>query len=113
MREVGLNSDGTSKHCVIIYDYIKLMSTHDVSSNLQEYQALGFLMTALHDFAVRYKIPIFALMQLNRDGINKEGTDVASGSDRIIWLCSNFTILKDKSPEEIAKDGSNNGNRKH
>ena len=51
-------------------------------------------------------------IQLNRDGITKESTDTASGSDRIIWLCSNFTIYKRKSDEEIAKDGPENGNRK-
>ena len=51
-------------------------------------------------------------VQLNRDGITKESTDTASGSDRIIWLCSNFTIFKRKSDEEIAEDGPENGNRK-
>jgi hypothetical protein len=49
---------------------------------------------------------------LNRDGITKESTDTASGSDRIIWLCSNFTIFKRKSDEEIAEDGQDAGNRK-
>ena len=69
-------------------------------------------MTSLHNFAVRYKVPILGFIQLNRDGITKETTDTASGSDRIIWLCSNFTIFKRKSDEEIAEDGPNNGNRK-
>ena len=45
---------------------------------------------------------------LFRDGITKESTDTASGSDRIVWLCSNFTIYKRKSDEEIAKDGPEN-----
>jgi hypothetical protein len=57
-------------------------------------------------------LPIVAFVQLNRDGISKESTDTASGSDRIIWLCSNFTIFKRKSDEEIAEDGAKNGNRK-
>ena len=57
-------------------------------------------------------MPILAFIQLNRDGITKESTDTASGSDRIIWLCSNFSIYKAKSDEEIAKDGPENGNRK-
>jgi len=111
IQDVGLNNDGTAKDCVIIYDYLKLMDTSGLA-NLQEYQLLGFMMTTLHNFAVRYKIPIIALIQLNRDGINKESTDVASGSDRIIWLCSNFSIFKVKSIEEIALDGPQNGNRK-
>ena len=69
-------------------------------------------MTSLHNFAIRYEVPILAFIQLNRDGITKESTDTASGSDRIIWLCSNFSIYKAKSDEEIAKDGPENGNRK-
>jgi hypothetical protein len=70
------------------------------------------MMTQLHNLATQYEIPIVAFVQLNRDGITKESTDTASGSDRIIWLCSNFTIFKRKSDEEIAEDGPTNGNRK-
>jgi len=112
VKEVGLNDDGTAKDCVIFYDYLKLMDSAGISQDLKEYQLLGFMMTSLHNFAVRYKVPIVGFIQLNRDGITKESTDTASGSDRIIWLCSNFTIFKRKSDEEIAEDGSDNGNRK-
>lgn len=112
VKEVGLNDDGTAKPCVIFYDYLKLMDSAGISQDLKEYQLLGFMMTSLHNFAVRYKVPIMAFIQLNRDGITKESTDSASGSDRIIWLCSNFSIFKRKSDEEIAEDGPNNGNRK-
>jgi replicative DNA helicase len=112
VKEVGLNDDGTAKQCVIIYDYLKLMDSAGISQDMKEYQVLGFMMTALHNFAVRYQIPILSFVQLNRDGITKESTDTASGSDRIIWLCSNFSIFKRKSDEEIAEDGSDNGNRK-
>lgn len=104
MKTVGLDENGNAKDCVIIYDYLKLMSSEGISKSLQEYQVLGFHMTALHNFMVRYSVPCLALMQLNRDGINKEDTDVASGSDRIIWLCSNFSIFKKKTEEEIAED---------
>jgi replicative DNA helicase len=112
VKEVGLNADGTAKECVIFYDYLKLMDSAGISQDMKEYQVLGFMMTSLHNFAVRYKVPIVSFIQLNRDGITKESTDTASGSDRIIWLCSNFTIFKRKSDEEIAEDGPTNGNRK-
>lgn len=112
VKEVGLNDDGTAKDCVIFYDYLKLMDSAGMSQDLKEYQVLGFMMTSLHNFAVRYRVPVVAFIQLNRDGITKESTDTASGSDRIIWLCSNFTIFKRKSDEEIAEDGPDNGNRK-
>jgi hypothetical protein len=45
------------------------------------------------------------MLQLNRDGIDKETTAGAAGSDRIIWKCANFTILKRKTEEELAEDG--------
>jgi len=112
VKNVGLNDDGTAKECLIVYDYLKLMDSVGISQDMKEYQILGFMMTALHNFAVRYQIPILAFVQLNRDGITKESTDTASGSDRIIWLCSNFSIFKRKSDEEIAEDGPTNGNRK-
>ena len=112
VKEVGLNDDGTAKDCVIFYDYLKLMDSAGISQDLKEYQVLGFMMTSLHNFATRYKVPIVAFVQLNRDGITKESTDTASGSDRIIWLCSNFSIFKRKTPEEISEDGPENGNRK-
>lgn len=112
IKEVGLNADGTAKDCVIFYDYLKLMDSQGMSQDLKEYQVLGFMMTSLHNFASRYKVPIVAFIQLNRDGITKESTDTASGSDRIIWLCSNFTIFKRKTDEEMAEDGSKAGNRK-
>ena len=111
-KEVGLNPDGTAKDCVIIYDYVKLMTSDSISSSLAEFQVLGFMMTGLHNFALRYKVPILAFIQLNRDGITRESTDAACGSDRIICLCSNFSIFKRKSDEEIAEDGTANGNRK-
>jgi len=112
VKDVGLEDDGSAKPCVIFYDYLKLMDTQGMSQDLKEYQVLGFMMTALHNFATRYKVPIVSFVQLNRDGITKESTDTASGSDRIIWLCSNFTIFKRKTDEEIAEDGPTEGNRK-
>jgi replicative DNA helicase len=112
VKEVGLNSDGSAKPCVIFYDYLKLMDSAGISQDMKEYQVLGFMMTSLHNFACKYQIPVVAFVQLNRDGITKESTDTASGSDRIIWLCSNFSIFKRKSDEEIAEDGSGGGNRK-
>jgi|2_EtaG_2_1085320.scaffolds.fasta_scaffold00016_58 replicative DNA helicase len=111
-RVVGLNDQGKAKDCVIIYDYLKLMDSAEIRGDMKEFQVLGFMMTALHNFSLRYDVPILTFVQLNRDGITKESTDTASGSDRIIWLCSNFTIYKNKSDEEVAKDGPENGNRK-
>lgn len=110
-KTVGVNLDKKANPCVIVYDYCKLMDDSALK-NLAEYQAIGFLLTQLHNFAVMYDIPILSFVQLNRDGIDQESVSAVSQSDRIIWLCSNFTILKPKSDEDIALDGIENGNFK-
>lgn len=109
---VGFTDSGSAKPCLIIYDYIKLMDDAAFKHGLQEYQLLGFLTTALHNFAVKFKLPILATVQLNRDGVEKEGAEVISGSDRIVWLCSNFTILKNKTQIELNEDAPVNGTKK-
>lgn len=110
-KYVGVDADRKANPCVICYDYLKLMDA-EVLNKLAEHQALGFIMTMLHNFAVRYDVPILSFVQLNRDGIDKESASVVSQSDRIIWLCSNFSILKMKSDEEIAADGVQEGDFK-
>jgi replicative DNA helicase len=112
VQEVKTDETGKTNDCVIIYDYLKLMSSSSITNNLQEYQALGFQITSLHNLCVKLDIPCLSFVQLNRDGITKESTDAVSGSDRLIWLCTSFTIFKAKSPEELAEDGPNAGNRK-
>ena len=111
-QEVGFDENGRTKDCLIVYDYLKLMSSSSISSSMQEYQVLGFQITQLHNFCVKYDVPCLSFVQLNRDGITRESTDVVSGSDRLIWLCTSFTIFKMKSDEEIADDAEENGNRK-
>ena len=112
MQEVGQDENGKTNQCVVVYDYLKLMTSGSITNNIQEYQALGFQITALHNLAVKYEFPCLSFVQLNRDGITKESTDAVSGSDRLIWLCTSFSIFKTKSAEELAEDGPNAGNRK-
>ena len=104
-QTVGYDENGNVNHCLILYDYIKLMSASGISGNLAEHQILGFMTTALHNFAVQNDVPILAFTQLNRDGIDKESTGVISGSDRIGFLASNFSIFKEKTVEEMAEVG--------
>ena len=112
VQEVKTDDAGKTNDCVVIYDYLKLMSSSSITNNIQEYQALGFQITSLHNLCVKLDIPCLSFVQLNRDGITKESTDAVSGSDRLIWLCTSFTIFKSKSTEELAEDGPNAGNRK-
>lgn len=111
-QHVGFDESGVTNDCLIVYDYLKLMGSEGISSSMQEYQVLGFQITQLHNFMVKYDVPCLSFVQLNRDGITKESTDVVSGSDRLIWLCTSFSIFKMKSEEEIAEDKVENGNRK-
>lgn len=112
IHDVKTDDSGKTNNCIIIYDYLKLMSSSSITNNIQEYQALGFQITSLHNLCVNLDIPCLSFVQLNRDGITKESTDAVSGSDRLIWLCTSFTIFKTKSTEELAEDGPNAGNRK-
>jgi replicative DNA helicase len=112
IKHVGQDASGRTKDCLIIYDYLKMMTGDNLNESLKEYQVLGFMTTAMHNFSVRYDVPFLALTQLNRDGIDKESSDVVAGSDRVLWLATNFTVYKVKSDEEIAESGNQHGNRK-
>jgi len=107
MRNVGMGNNG-----LLIYDYFKLMNAKGISSSLQEHQVLGFQLTELNDLCIQYKLPCLSFLQLNRDGINEESSSVIGMSDRLSWFCTSFSIFKPKTPEELAEDGPNNGNRK-
>jgi replicative DNA helicase len=111
MKEVGFEN-GILNDCLIIYDYLKLMSSDSINKNMAEYQALGFQITQLHNFCVENDCACLSFVQLNRDGITSEDTDSVSGSDRLVWLCTSYSIFKAKSEEEKADDGIKNGNRK-
>lgn len=111
LKVVGYDENSKMRDCLVVYDYLKLMSENEVA-DLKEYQMLGFQITKLHNLAVEYDFPCLTFTQLNRDGITKESVDTVSGSDRIIWLCTSFSILKAKTEEEIGTDGIKAGNRK-
>lgn len=94
---VGRDENGKTKDCLIVYDYLKLTTNDDISKNMQEYQVLGFQMTSLYNFMVKYDCPCLAFVQLNRDM-------EASQSDRIVWLCTSFTKFLLKSDDEKSDD---------
>lgn len=112
IKKVGYDENGNLNDCLIIYDYLKLMASNSINNNLAEFQVLGFQITALHNFCVENDCPCLSFVQLNRDGITKETTDVVSGSDRLVWLCTSFSIFKDKTEEERVTDGLMSGNKK-
>jgi replicative DNA helicase len=101
--------------CLLIYDWFKLAGSDDANKNLQEYQQIGFQLTSLTNFVLRYDIPCLAFTQLNRDGITQESEATISQSDRLSWFCSNFSIFKRKDDNEKEEDDEPDtefGNRK-
>jgi replicative DNA helicase len=111
-KEVGYHDNGRLKDCLVIYDYIKLQNADQLGDDLKEYQALGFLMTALHNFVARFDIPMLAFVQLNRDGETQETGSSFAQSDRILWLVTNYSIFKAKSADENISGTLSDGNRK-
>lgn len=101
-------SEGDEVKCLVIYDYIKLMSQEDMK-NAQEYQVLGFLLSAIHDVAAQLNIPIIALGQLNREAIKMDNEYVVAGSDRIVHNLDSLTIFRQKRQDEVDADGKLRG----
>lgn len=113
IKNVGFDANGKANPCLIVYDYFKLVSAANIAKHTPEYMMLGFMLTDWHNFAVKYNIPIMGLVQLNRDGIEEEDTSVIAGSDRILWLCSSMSLLKNKNENDISLGcGWNYGNKK-
>jgi len=104
MQKVGFNDAGKANPCLVIYDYFKLMTAESLQS-MDEYQALGFQISKLSDFSKLYGFSCLAFVQINRDGVTKETSDVLAGSDRLLWLCHSCSIFKRKTQEEIAQTG--------
>lgn len=100
-KKVGKNENGEYNRAVVILDYLKLMTPGDRGYDTKEYEALGYHMTVLHDLMSQYGSSMIMLAQQNRSGIDREDESTISGSDRIIWLCDNFSILANKSVIEI------------
>lgn len=100
-KTVGFNDQGKANPCVLVYDYIKLASQAALANNITETMLLGFLMCDLSAFAVKYNIPVIAFAQTNRDGIDSDNdASIIACSDRILWLCSSLSSLRNKTEEE-------------
>jgi len=99
-KRVGKDDSGRWNNALVILDYLKLMNAKDKNGD-KEYEALGFRISQLHDLMRDYDNPMLALAQQNRSGIEVEDSTTISGSDRIIWLCDNFSILSKKSDAEL------------
>ena len=99
-KHVGRRKNGEYNDALVILDYLKLMRAGEKGAD-KEWEALGYRMTLLHDLMGSYKQPMLALAQQNRSGLDKEDESTVSGSDRIIYLCDNFSIFSRLSDADI------------
>lgn len=116
-KHVGVDDAGNTKDCLVIYDYLKLMTGSDMRKDMAEHQMLGFQMSSLTNFAIKHQLPILSFVQLNRDGIDDETTAAISQSDRLSWFAASVSLFKEKTKEEMEQDDNpeelqSYGNRK-
>jgi len=90
--------------CLIVYDYIKLSMTNEISRGvLQEWQQNGLHIAALHDFINKYNVPLIGFGQTNNELIS--GIKAVAGGKRISENVDSVSYLKRKTDSERANDG--------
>jgi replicative DNA helicase len=112
LKNVPLDENGRRGPSLIVYDYLQVADETELSNHTNESQMLGFKMMSLLRIAERLSTSVFSLIQLNRDGDERESSTVVFGSDRPVMRCANFSILKWKSESELKDDGTENGTHK-
>lgn len=112
IKDVGLDENGKTNDCVIVYDYFKLCNTEGLKGGMQEHQLLGFQLMELVNLIVKYDVSCLCFAQQNRAGIDDDTTNTIAGSDRILMYCGSLSLFQAKTPEEVAEDGPENGTRK-
>jgi replicative DNA helicase len=113
VKNIGFNANGQANHCAIIYDYMKLTTASTLTKVTPEYIVLGLMLTEMHNFAMKYGVPIIGYVQLNREGIDNDDGSVIAGSDRILWLCSSMSLLRNKNQNDVDLNcGFEHGNKK-
>jgi replicative DNA helicase len=97
----------------LFFDYIKIPSNQANFRSVQEYQALGFFTSGLKDIAGILQIPVYTACQANRSDLGSSEKDASAigGSYRILQLATKLIFLTNKSDEQIAKQGVQNGNQ--
>ena len=91
--------------CLIVYDYIKLSMTNEISRGvLQEWQQHGLHIAQLHDFVNKYNVPLIGFGQTNNE--IDEGIKCVAGGKRISENVDSVSYFKRKTDQERGQDGS-------
>lgn len=91
-----------TKPCLIVYDWIKVNDSNQISRNTQEWQTLGYIATAIKNVATELDIPVVAGAQSNRGGAAQGVTGKSAehsstflaGSDRMAQYCTCLIWLR-------------------
>lgn len=112
VKEVGVNDEGKTNDCLIIYDYFKLADSKSLGKNVAEYQALGFQLMEFINMIIRHDASAICFAQLNRQGDEETTTQAIGASDRIGQYAGSVSFWQEKGNDEKSKDGIQNGNMK-
>lgn len=91
-----------TKPCLIVYDWMKVNDSNQISRNTQEWQTLGYIATAVKNIATELDIPVVAGAQSNRGGAAhgvtgksaEHSSTFLAGSDRIAQYCTCLIWLR-------------------
>jgi len=105
LTHVKPNRDTRVPQCLLVYDYIKLSMTNEISRGvLAEWQQHGLHVAQLHDFATKYNVPFIAFGQTNNEV--DEGIKCVAGGKRISENVESVIYFKRKTDREYAQDGN-------
>ena len=105
LTHVKPDRDTRVPQCLIVYDYIKLAMTNEISRGvLQEWQQHGLHVSNLHDFINKYNVPMIAFGQTNNEV--DEGIKCVAGGKRISENVDSVSYFKRKNNNERSMDGN-------
>jgi len=105
LSHVKPDRDTSQPQCLIVYDYIKLAMTNEISRGvLQEWQQHGLHISHLHDFVHKYNVPMIAFGQTNNEP-DEGGIRCVAGGKRISENVDSVSYFKRKTENERAEDG--------
>jgi hypothetical protein len=105
LTHVKPDKETRAPQCLVVYDYIKLSMTNEISRGiLAEWQQHGLHIAQLHDFVNKYNIPLLGFGQTNNE--IDEGIRCVAGGKRISENVDSVSYFKRKTDNERANDGN-------
>lgn len=105
LTHVKPDRETRTPQCLIVYDYIKLAMTSEISSGvLAEWQQHGLHVAYLHDFVNKYNVPMIGFGQTNNEV--DDGIKCVAGGKRISENVDSVSYFKRKTDNDRAIDGS-------